>query len=78
MSAFVIGTPAPEGIDSKIYRVRIVVDRVDGAELTPEDLERIEGAYPSRPGKAAKPRFKAPMPSATRKRKATRKPGRAA
>jgi hypothetical protein len=78
MSAFVIGTPAPEGLDSKIYRVRVVVDRIDGAELTPEDLGRIEAVYPSKPAKTAKPRAKAPMPPATRKGKAPRKSGRAA
>jgi hypothetical protein len=78
MSAFVIGTPAPEGLDSKIYRVRIVVDRIDGGELTAEDLERIEAVYPSKPSKASKPRAKAPTPSAPRKGKTTRRSGRAA
>lgn len=78
MSAFVIGTPAPEGLDSKVYRVRIIVDRVDGGELTPEDLERIEAVYPSKPARAAKPRAKTAMPPTARKVKAARKSGRAA
>jgi hypothetical protein len=76
-SAFVIGTPAPEGLDSKIYRVRVVVDRIDGGELTAEDLEQIEAVYPSKPSKALKPRAKAAAPSA-RKGKTTRRSGRAA
>ncbi len=78
MSAFVIGAPIPEGLDSKIYRVRIIVDRVDGTELTPEDLERIEAVYPSKPARAAKPRAKTPMPPAAGKAKTARKAGRAA
>jgi hypothetical protein len=45
MSAFVIGVPAPEGLDPRIYRVRVVVDRVDGAALTAADLERIRAVY---------------------------------
>jgi hypothetical protein len=78
MSAFVIGTPAPEGLDSKIYRVRIIVDRVDGGELTAADLERIEAVYPSKPATTAKPRTKAPARPPARKAKTTRKSGRAA
>lgn len=78
MSAFVIGTPAPKGLDSKVYRVRIIVDRIDGGELTSEDLERIEAIYPSTPTTAAKPRAKAGTLPAARKTKSTRKAGRAA
>lgn len=78
MSAFVIGIPVPEGLDSKIYRVRIIVDRIDGGELTSGDLEKIEAVYPSKPTKAAKPRAKTPMPPAARKPKTARKSGRAA
>lgn len=75
MSAFVVGIDAPEGLDPKIYRVRVVVDRVDGAELTPEDLARIEAAYPS---KLAKQRPKRASAPAARKAKTTRKSSRAA
>ncbi len=50
MSAFVIGIPAPQGLDSKVYRVRVVVDRRDGTPLTEEDLARIEAVYPSKLG----------------------------
>lgn len=75
MSAFVIGIPAPEGLDSKTYRVRVVVDRVDGGELTAEDLERIEAVYPS---KSAKRRAGAAGASPVRGPRAARKSSRAA
>jgi hypothetical protein len=78
MSAFVIGIPVPEGLDSKTYRVRVVVDRIDGGELTSGDLEKIEAVYPSKPAKTAKPRAKAPLQPAARKAKTARKSGRAA
>lgn len=78
MSAFVIGIPVPEGLDPKVYRVRVIVDRADGSELTPEELERIEAIYSSKPGKTAKQRAKAARPPAARKAKAPRKSGRAA
>jgi len=78
MSAFVIGIPVPEGLDSKIYRVRVIVDRIDGGELTAEDLERIDTVYPSKSAKTAKRRAKVAMPPAARKAKAPRKSGRAA
>jgi hypothetical protein len=67
MSAFVIGVPVPEGLDSKVYRVRVVVDRVDGAALTGEDLARIEAVYPSKPSKAPRARAKAAKTSKTRR-----------
>lgn len=78
MSAFVVGTSAPEGLDSKVYRVRIIVDRVDGGELTSEDVARIEAAYAGEPVAAGKSRAKTPTRPAARKSKATRKAGRAA
>jgi hypothetical protein len=78
MSAFVIGIPVPEGLDSKTYRVRIVVDRIDGGELTSGDLEKIEAVYPSKPTKTAKTRTKTPLAPAARKAKTARKSGRAA
>jgi hypothetical protein len=75
MSAFVIGIPVPDGLDAKVYRVRVVVDRIDGAALTPEDLAKIDTIYPSKPAKRrTKPASTAPAPKA----KATKKPGRAA
>jgi hypothetical protein len=78
MSAFVIGIPVPEGLDSKTYRVRVVVDRIDGIELTPEDLQRIEAVYPSKPAKpTAKRRAKTATPAA-RKARTTRKSNQAA
>ena len=75
MSTFVIGIPVPEPLDSKIYRVRVVVDRIDGADLTPEDLERIEAVYPSKP---AKRRPTPPNAPPTRPAKTTRKSIKAA
>jgi len=75
MSAFVIGIPVPEGLDAKVYRVRVVVDRIDGAALTPEDLAQIDKVYPS---KTAKRRFFSMDTATTEKAKATKKPGRAA
>ena len=79
MSAFVIGIPVPEGLDSKIYRVRVVVDRVDGGELTSEDLKRIEAVYPSKPAKpTAKQRARPGTPPAVRKAKTARKSNQAA
>ncbi len=72
MSAFVIGVPVPEGLDAKIYRVRVVVDRIDGAALTREDLAQIEAAYSSKPAKQHLVR--ATPPTA---REATRKLGKA-
>ncbi len=71
MSAFVIGIPVPEGLDSKTYRVRVVVDRIDGAALTREDLAQIDAVYPSKPAKHGA----VPAP---RKAKTRRKPTRAA
>lgn len=75
MSTFVIGIPVPEGLDPKTYRVRVVVDRIDGGELTPEDLGRIEAVYPSKPARRRGGTASAP---ATREAKGTRKSGRAA
>jgi hypothetical protein len=75
MSAFVIGIPVPEGLDARIYRVRVVVDRVDGAALTREDLAQIEAAYPSKPAKQRAKRASAPP---ARKAKPARKSTRAA
>jgi len=46
--------------------VRVVVDRIDGAALTRDDLAQIEAAYPSKP--ARKPPARANAPAA---RKAT-------
>jgi hypothetical protein len=67
MSAFVIGVPVPEGLDPQVYRVRVVVDRVDGAALTGEDLARIEAVYPSKPAKAPRSRGKVAKTSKTRR-----------
>jgi hypothetical protein len=75
MSGFVVGIPVPEGLDAKTYRVRVIVDRIDGGELTPEDLARIEAAYPSKPMKR---RAKAPGSQGARKAKTARKSSRAA
>jgi hypothetical protein len=75
MSAFVIGIPAPQGLDSNVYRVRVVVDRVDGAALTEEDLARIDAVYPSKP--ARRRTRPAGSPSAAKARSA-RKSSRAA
>jgi hypothetical protein len=75
MSAFVIGIPVPEGLDSKTYRVRVVVDRVDGADLTPEDLARIEAVYPSKPARRRTGTTRAP---AAREAKTARRASRAA
>lgn len=70
MSAFVIGVPVPEGLDAKVYRVRVVVDRIDGAALTREDLAQIEAAYPS---KQAKRQTAAPVAArTTRARKSSK------
>jgi hypothetical protein len=75
MSAFVVGVPVPEGLDARVYRVRVVVDRVDGAALSSEDLARIEAVYPSKP---ARPRATAAETPSARKAKTARKPRRAA
>ncbi len=73
MSTFVIGIPVPEPLDSKTYRVRVVVDRIDGADLTPEDLERIEAVYPSKPAKRRPaPPSAPPTPPAKTTRKSTK------
>ena len=75
MSSFVIGIQAPQGLDSKVYRVRVVVDRLDGSALTEEDLARIEAVYPSKGDKRRpRPASAAPAPKA----KSPRKPSKAA
>lgn len=81
MSAFVVGVPVPEGLDPKVYRVRVVVDRIDGADLTTDDLARIEAVYPSKPAKRRAKPTSAAAPhkaKAAPKAKASRRAGRAA
>lgn len=75
MSSFVIGIPVPKDLDAKVYRVRVVVDRIDGAALTPEDLAQIDKVYPS---KTAKRRAKLASTAPAPKAKTTKKAGRAA
>lgn len=77
MSAFVIGVPVPEGLDSRIYRVRVVVDRIDGAALTGADLAQIEAVYPSKPAKPLRARAKAPAGGGTKPERKSSKPKRA-
>ena len=72
MSAFVIGVPVPEGLDAKIYRVRVVVDRVDGAALTREDLAQIEAVYPSKPAKRQERATAPAAPKATPARRSSK------
>jgi hypothetical protein len=73
MSSFIIGIQAPQGLDSKVYRVRVVVDRRDGTALTEEDLARIEAVYPSKPAKRRpRPASTPPAPKARSPWKASR------
>ncbi|MEP7121653.1 MAG: hypothetical protein ABJE95_12110 [Byssovorax sp.] len=58
--------------------MRVIVDRIDGGELSSEDLARIEAVYPSKSAAATKPRAKTSTRPAARKTKTTRKAGRAA
>jgi hypothetical protein len=73
MSAFVVGVPVPEGLDPRVYRVRVVVDRIDGAALTGEDLGRIEAVYPSKPARPRRARTKVGPPEKPRKTSKTRR-----
>jgi hypothetical protein len=71
MSAFVIGIPAPEGLDPKAFRVRVVVDRLDGADLTADDLKKIKAVYANTKS-ATKRRTKSTKPAAAREARAAR------
>lgn len=71
--------PTPEGLDSKVFSVAVMVDRLDGKPLSDEDLDAIRAVYPVDEEPAAvvasKPAKASPVPSkkTTKKRSAAKR-----